>query len=375
MFDFLRSDLTHLQAYIPTHIDSTALDRLDGNESPVDFPPELKQKLARNYQELIATNRYPDGGHGELKRAIASYVNASTPENPSITPEQISVGNGSDELIRSILIATCVGGGGAILVAEPTFSMYGILATTLGIPVQQIPRHEENWEMNLEAADQVISAQSSNQIPVRVVFVVHPNSPTANALTSREIAWLRSLPEHILVVVDEAYFEYCQHSLVGELSQHPNWIILRTFSKAFRLAAHRVGYAIAHPQVTEVLEKVRLPYNLPSFSQAAALVALHHALELLAPVDQILSDRQILLKQFQAQPALRVWKSQANFIYLRLAPPQNGEQDLKDLRQALLAQGTLVRHTGGGLRITIGTTAENQRTGDRLLKILGNEAI
>ena len=380
MFAFLRSDLTHLRAYTPAHAASDTLDRLDGNESPVDLPLELKQKLAWTYQEIISANRYPDGGQVELKQAIAAYVNtstSSTPVNLAITPEQISIGNGSDELIRSLLIATCLGGNGSILVAEPTFSMYGILATTLGIPVQTIPRHQENWEMDLEAAAQVIKTQAATESPVRVVFVVHPNSPTANALTSREIDWLQSLPEDILVVIDEAYFEFCQHSLVGELPEHPNWVILRTFSKAFRLAAHRVGYAIAHPQIIQVLEKVRLPYNLPSFSQAAALTALQHHRDLLASVDQIISDRQTLISRFRQQPALRVWDSQANFIYLRLAEScresQDHEQALTQIRQGMEAQGTLIRHTGGGLRITVGTTAENQRTSDRLIKVLSKK--
>lgn len=383
MFAFLRSDLAQLQAYTPAHVASDALDRLDGNESPIDLPPELKQKLAWTYQEIIAANRYPDGSHAELKQAIADYVNSAaniSPAQPNldITPEQISVGNGSDELIRSLLIATCLGGNGSVLVAEPTFSMYGILATTLGIPVRSIPRHQENWQMNLEAAAQVIADKSSRESTVRVVFVVHPNSPTANTLTSQEIAWLQSLPEDILVVIDEAYFEYSQNSLVGELSQHPNWVILRTFSKAFRLAAHRVGYAIAHPQIIQTLEKVRLPYNLPSFSQAAALVALQNHPELLAPVEQIISDRQTLISHCRQQPALRVWESQANFIYLRLAEssgePQAHEQALTQIRQGMEAQGTLIRQTGGGLRITVGSPAENQRTIDRLNKVLSSNS-
>lgn len=384
MFTFLRSDLTHLQAYTSAHVTLDTLDRLDGNESHVDLPTELKQKLAWTYQEIIAANRYPDGGHAELKQAIATYVNTSAQSSPAqpspaITPAQISVGNGSDELIRSLLIATCLGGNGSILVAEPTFSMYGILATTLGIPVCKIPRHQENWQMDLAAAAQVIQTQATTASPVRVVFVVHPNSPTANALTNQEIDWLRSLPEDILVVIDEAYFEFCQHSLVGELAEHSNWVILRTFSKAFRLAAHRVGYAIAHPQIIQALEKIRLPYNLPSFSQAAALIALQHYQDLLTSVSQILSDRQTLIAHFQQQPTLRVWQSQANFIYLRLAETfpdsKDHEQALTQIRQGMEDKGTLIRHTGGGLRITVGSTAENQRTVDRLTKVLAERTI
>ena len=382
MFAFLRPDLAYLQSYTPTH-PSGNLDRLDGNESYLDLPPELKQKLAWTYQELIATNRYPDGGHGELKQAIAAYVNTYTPNSPNssqqnitpeITPEYISVGNGSDELIRSILIATCLGGSGSILVAEPTFSMYGITAETLGIPVQKIPRHSHDWSMDLEAADRAIATQE--QSPVRVVFVVHPNSPTGKALTPAEITWLRGLPENILVVIDEAYFEYCQHSLVGELVDRPNWLIMRTFSKALRLAAHRVGYAIAHPQIIQTLEKIRLPYNLPSFSQAAAILALHHRDELLSVVDQVIAQRQTLIQELTSQPGLkkffRVWESAANFIYLRLQDEQvaDSSQILAQIIHELQSQGTLIRHTGGGLRITIGSPEENQRTLTRLAAVV-----
>ena len=389
MFAFLRPDLARLQGYTPTH-PSGNLDRLDGNESYLELPPELKQKLAWTYQELIATNRYPDGGHAELKEAIAAYVNTYIPNSPNspnssqqsitseitpkITPEYISVGNGSDELIRSILIATCLGGSGSILVAEPTFSMYGITAETLGIPVQKIPRHSHDWSMDLEAADRAIATQE--QSPVRVVFVVHPNSPTGNALTSAEITWLRGLPQNILVVIDEAYFEYCQHSLVGELVDRPNWLIMRTFSKALRLAAHRVGYAIAHPQIIQTLEKIRLPYNLPSFSQAAALLTLHHRDELLSVVEQVIVQRQTLIQELTSQPDLkkifRVWSSAANFIYLRLQDEQvvDSSQILAQIIHELQSQGTLIRHTGGGLRITIGSPEENQRTLTRLAVVV-----
>ncbi len=271
MLPFIRSDLAQFTAYKPHPSSDTAasvptqLDRLDTNESPSDLPPELKEKLAWTYQQVIETNRYPDGGHEILKDAIAEYVNESAALSSSLfTAANISVGNGSDELIRSLLIATCLGGEGSILVANPTFSMYGILAQTLGIPVVAVGRNEINFEIDISAAQSAIE-QTQNP-PIRVVFVVHPNSPTANSLTAAELRWLRSLPENILVVIDEAYFEFSQTTLVGELIQRPNWLILRTFSKAFRLAALRVGYCVAHPEAIAILEKVRLPYNLPKRS-------------------------------------------------------------------------------------------------------------
>lgn len=379
MLPFIRSDLAQFTAYKPHPSSDTAnsvptqFDRLDTNESPYDLPPELKEKLAWTYQQVIETNRYPDGGHETLKDAIAQYVNESAALSSSLfTAANISVGNGSDELIRSLLIATCLGGEGSILVANPTFSMYGILAQTLGIPVVAVGRNETNFEIDISAAQSAIE-QSQNP-PIRVVFVVHPNSPTANSLTAAELTWLRSLPQHILVVIDEAYFEFSQTTLVGELAQHPNWVILRTFSKAFRLASLRVGYCVAHTEAIAILEKVRLPYNLPSFSIAAALVALENRTLLLESIPQTLSERAKLIEILSQQPELQITPSAANFIYLRLQANSLSSQDaaLKTFHQKLRTLGTLVRHISGGLRITVGTTEENARTINRVQAALAN---
>jgi histidinol-phosphate aminotransferase len=377
MLKFIRSDLSQLNAY-KAHPGSDSaepvaiqFDRLDTNESPLDLPSEIKEKLAWTYQQLIETNRYPDGGHESLKNAISQYVNESANlANSAFTAANISVGNGSDELIRSLLIATCLGGEGSILVANPTFSMYGILAQTLGIPVVTVGRNHSNFETDLTAAKSAIS-QTQNP-PIRVVFVVHPNSPTANSLTAAELEWLKSLPEEILVVVDEAYFEFSQRTLAGELLQHPNWIILRTFSKAFRLAAMRVGYCIAHPEAIAILEKVRLPYNLPSFSIAAALMALENRQLLLESIPQTLSERTKMITALSAHPTLEITPSSTNFIYLRIKTDdsQLSTTVLTNLNQKLRNQGTLIRLLPNGLRITIGTPTENTRTLERIQALL-----
>ena len=367
MLPFLRADLAQLKAYHPHPPLAKPFDQLDTNESPLDLPEELKGSLADYFQQTVASNRYPDGGHLQLKQAIAEYV-AETAVN-TVGPDNISVGNGSDELIRSILIAAALGNG-AILVATPTFSMYGILAKTLGIPLLSLQR-QEDFTIDIAAAQAAVESH-----PIRVVFMVHPNSPTANALTQAEIDWLRQLPTDVLVVVDEAYFEFSQHTLVDDSLSRPNWIVLRTFSKALRLAAHRVGYGVAQPLLIEALEKIRLPYNLPSFSQAAALTALAHRQALLAAIATTLSERQTMDSWLAAQPYLKTWPSQANFIYIRLSDkglahlgmPQ--AEALSHLFHTMRRQGTLIRTTGGGLRISIGTPDENQRTREHLARSL-----
>lgn len=373
MLPFIRSDLDKIRGY-KAHPGSTTsepvkstIDRLDTNENPYDLPSDIKQKLAWTYQEILETNRYPDAGHETLKSVIAEYVNESAATN--ITAANISVGNGSDEIIRSILIATCVGKEGAILVANPTFGMYAIFAQALDIPVIAIERSPVDFSMDLAAAQNAI-AQITNP-PIRVVFVVHPNSPTGNALTAQELEWLRSLPEQILVVVDEAYFEFSQKTVVKELVERPNWLVLRTFSKAFRLAAHRVGYGIGHPEAIAALEKIRLPYNIPSFSLAAALVALQNRQLLLDVVPQILDEKAKLFQALSQQPALKVWESASNFIYLRLNPSfQLPEEHLSQIHEQLRANGTLVRHVSSGLRITVGSPEENNRTINHVQKAL-----
>ncbi|AFY94972.1 histidinol-phosphate transaminase [Chamaesiphon minutus] len=374
---FIRSELASLQAYTPhpggTEGQSVAIsiDRVDTNENPYDLPLEIKQKLAQHWVEAIESNRYPDGGHQRLKAAIAEYVVESAGMNVGaasplairnehrLLPSQISVGNGSDELLRSILIATCIGGEGSILVAAPTFSMYGILAKTLGIPVVSIARNAD-FEVDVAAAQTAIRDRQA--APIRVVFMVHPNSPTGNALSATELDWMRSLPADILVVIDEAYFEFSQQTVVAELAEHPNWIVLRTFSKAFRLAAHRVGYAVGHPQLIATLEQVRLPYNLPSMSLAAAELVLQHRLSLLSVLPELTNERDRLFVALSKFDALKVWRSDANFLYVRMLEIENPELAMAQLVTQLKIQGTSIRHTGGGLRISIGSPAENDRT-------------
>lgn len=372
-FNFLRPALDQLVAYSshPEERD-TSIDKLDANESAYDLPTELKEKLAWQYQELISSNRYPDGSHGELKSAIAQYVDES-----GITSANISVGNGSDEIIRSLFIATCVGTNASILTADPTFSMYKIIAQTLGVTPISVPREETHFTIKRGQADQAIAQAEASGHPVKMLFMVHPNSPTGNPLSNAEIDWLKQLPEEILIVIDEAYFEFSGHSLVSELPNYPNWIILRTFSKAFRLAAHRVGYCIAHPEVISALEKVRLPYNVPTFSQAAAIIALQNRSQLLAKVPEIQTERDKLYNILQAEPRIKVWESASNFLYFRLRGESLEEinKKQKELVNTLKEKGTLLRHTANGIRLTIGTPAENERTQKNLLAYLHEDLI
>jgi histidinol-phosphate aminotransferase len=281
--------------------------------------------------------------------------------------------------------------------------MYSILAQTLGVPVVHIGRSPDTFEIDLQAAQEAIEVgvrssefllrrRCANGVspaetlrersfscrdaartefgipPIRLLFVVHPNSPTANPLTEAEITWLKQLPENILVAIDEAYFEFSQHTLVAEVLQHPNWLVMRTFSKAFRLAAHRVGYGVANPQLTAVLEQVRLPYNLPSFTQAAALIALQHRHELLGILPELLQEREKLCQALNRFGCFQIFPSAGNFLFVKLQAETEdlAQQQLQQLCESLRQQGTIIRHIGGGLRITVGDAQQNQRLIARL---------
>ncbi|WP_017325774.1 histidinol-phosphate transaminase [Synechococcus sp. PCC 7336] len=339
--DAIRPSLLNMQPYEAEILPHA--DKLDANEYPEDLPEWFKKKLSLVWEKGIHSNRYPDATHSSLKRAIADYA--------GLDDSLVSLGNGSDELIRSILIATCLEGRGSILVSPPTFSMYAIEARSLGIPAISIPRNPDTFALDLPACTEAIERDN-----VRVVFLVSPNSPTGTPLTAEELDWARSLPESIAVVIDEAYFEFSQATVVPELERRPNWIVLRTFSKAFRLAAHRVGYAIASADMVRALEVTRLPYNLPALSQWAAQLALEFADDLLANIPTLLADRDRLRAELSLIPQVQVWPSSANFLYFRVR-----DWDLAQLQQQLIQRGTGLRYTGGGLRLSVGTPAQNCR--------------
>lgn len=331
----LRPALLDQQPYSATVVPHVR--KLDANEHPLDLPEWFKKKLSLVWEKGIQSNRYPDGGHASLKEAIAAYA--------GVAPTWISVGNGSDELIRSVIIATCLEGRGSILVAEPTFSMYAITAAALGVPVRMVERNPDDFSLDLAACAEAL--QGHDLPPVRALFLTSPNAPTGNLLSAAELDWLRQLPDSVLVVIDEAYFEYSQSTVVANLPA--NWLVLRTFSKAFRLAGHRVGYAIAHPPVIQVLDLLRLPYNLPSVSQWAVQLALEHADELLADLASFTTTRDRVYAALTAMPGVTAWPSQANYLYFRT------QQPLADVQKNLLSEGVSIRHTGGGLRVSIGT--------------------
>jgi histidinol-phosphate aminotransferase len=346
MLELFRPEVQALVAYHTPAVPGA--DKLNENEWPTDLPEAFKQKLAQTLEQEILANRYPPANPERLKAGLADYC--------GVTSSQIALGNGSDELIRTIITATCVGGQGAVLSAEPTFSMYRILAETFGVPYVSLARRESDFGFDPDMLREAVKKHN-----VRVVFLANPNSPTATLLSKEILETLKDLP--VVTVLDEAYFEFSGFTSIPQLETWPNLIILRTFSKAFRLASFRIGYAIAQPEVAQLLEKVRLPYNLSAITQAAATLIIENRDVLLAEVPALLQGRDHLMKSLSQW--LHIWPSAANFFYARCP-----NWDLETLRLDLAERGSLVRATGGGLRISVGTPEQNQRLIDNCAQII-----
>jgi len=325
--------------------------KMDANENPYPFPEEVSRSIG----QLAAgdlLSRYPDSEAVELRRAIAEYA--------GVTPEQVMVGNGSDELILNILLT--FGTGGRVLITNPTFSMYKIHSLVAGARPIPVPRR---GDFSVDVPALVCYAR---QPDARVIFICTPNNPTGNASTLEEI---ESVLQQVncLVVADQAYLEFGGADCVSLLNRYPNLIIIRTFSKAFALAGLRVGYILANPDVLRQIKKVKQPFNLNSFSQAAARVVLAYRDVFNKQIRDILQQREELWQGLQNIEGVTPYPSVANFILFRT------NYESKAIHRGLLEKGILIRRLGGPelpgfLRVSVGTPEENKLFLQALAEVL-----
>jgi histidinol-phosphate aminotransferase len=334
-----RPELEALQPYRTSDASSGRI-LLHANENPYPPPEHIVDEmyaLARKH----GLNRYPDGG-SELAAELSAYA--------GVPPEWIWIGDGSNV----VLLQACLAYGGPgrkALVFEPTYRMHHRQAAMAGTEVVEAHR-EHDFRLDAYKATEAIEAEQPD-----IVFVCSPNNPTG---TTSPIDDLRRIASSApgLVVIDEAYHEFCGETFVGELAAFPNVLIVRTLSKAFRLAAVRLGYGIAAPELLTELARVRMPYAQSSFTQAAGLVALRNRAELLRAVPAVIAERERLAETLGRTEGIDVSPSGANFVMFRWA--RAGE-----LIDALAARGIVVRdfrHLPGcesRLRVTVGTEDEN----------------
>ncbi len=337
----IRKDIQDLVPYSPEVYEGVI--KLDANENPYDFPPEVMNEI-KDMLNGSMLPRYPDPQANLLREAIADYV--------GVAPENIVAGNGSDELILTLV--STFGSDGRVLITDPTFSMYKVNSRIAGAVTFGVPR---NPDFSVDIDNLLAEAVTYG---TKMVFLCTPNNPTGN-ITPREeiISILEGLADtDCLLVLDEAYIEYAGASSVSLISKYKRLVVLRTFSKAFGLAGLRVGYMVADSEIIDEVMKVKQPYNLNTFSQLAARVVLKNREFFQEQIKKIVKERGRMAKALGELDGIEVFPSEANFILFRPIKPA------KQVWEELLAKGISIRIVSGFevfncLRVTVGNPREN----------------
>lgn len=348
----VRPNVLELEPYSPgkpieevkRELGLTDVVKLASNENPIGPSPRAMEAAMRAMQSV---NLYPDGSCFELRQAVAKHV--------GMPPECLLFGNGSDELIHYIGL-TFLMPGDEVITGYPSFVRYEAAAKLNNAPLHLVPLREHRFD--LPAILERISQRT------KLVFIANPNNPTGTIVTADEVeAFMKALPEHVVVVFDQAYQEYVSRSdypdTLGYVREGRHVIVLRTFSKAYALAGLRVGYAIARPDIIDAMNRVREPFNVNSVAQAAALAALQDQEHLRRAVELNRQGLEYLYRHFE-RLGLSYVRSEANCVMVDL------QRDSQPVFQALLRKGVIVRtgHIFGlptYLRITTGKPEENER--------------
>jgi histidinol-phosphate aminotransferase len=326
--------------------------KLASNENPLGPSPRA---TAAAQAALTGLHRYPDAGAYELRQALAQRL--------GVSPAEIVFGNGSNELL-DLLVRTFCTAEHHVVFGEPAFVVYRMAAMASSVSFTAVPLVEQVHDLPA-MADAV-------QANTRLIFVANPNNPTGTHVSHSALThFLKRLPESVIPVMDEAYFEYATADDYPDSLKlrelHPNLIVLRTFSKAYGLAALRLGYAVCPLQLADYLNRVRAPFNANSVAQVAAMAALGDEDHLKKVVTLNAQERARVTAELSAL-GLRVWPSQANFVLVGFG--RSGAE----LYDALLRLGVITRPVPPlpeTLRITIGTPEENTRLIAAVKAVLG----
>ena len=341
-----RPDVVLIAGYHSPQLDVGV--RLNTNEAPESPPPAFLRALEEELGR-IAFNRYPDRAASALRRAIA--------ELHGVTAEQVYCANGSNEVIQSLLLAYG-GPGRSVALFEPTYALHSHIARVTGTAVVAGERDEQYLVDEAELERVLAEAGRSGPGNPVVTFLCSPNNPTAR-LEPRPLIELVLRRAPGLVVVDEAYGQFAPRSALELLGENPHLVVIRTFSKTWSLAALRLGYALASPEVVEAMFRVTLPYHLDAAKQAAGVVALRFVGEMHERVARLVEERGRLVAAL-GDLGTEVVPSDANFVLFRTV-----RRDAVEVWKALVEQSVLVRDVSswprleGCLRVTVGTRAEN----------------
>ncbi|WP_370280146.1 histidinol-phosphate transaminase [Pontibacterium sp.] len=327
--------------------------KLASNENPRGPGVQVRQAVSNVVTEL---SRYPDSNGFELKRALSRKFD--------IAENCITLGNGSNDVL-DLLGRTFIRSGDEVIYSEYGFLVYALV--TQAMEANAVVTPAKAYGHDLDAMAAAITERT------RMIFIANPNNPTGTWLGEAELrAFLDKVPSHIIVVLDEAYTEYVALEDFPDglnlLAEYPNLVVTRTFSKAYGLAAMRVGFAVANDAITDLLNRIRQPFNVNAIALAAAVAALNDDAYLAESV-RLNSEGMVQLEQGLEKLGLEWIPSAGNFLTVDM------QQDAGPLYQALLHEGVIVRPVANyglpnHLRISIGLPNENQRCLDALAKVL-----
>jgi histidinol-phosphate aminotransferase len=338
--DVIRAEILALKGYVVP--DATGMVKLDAMENPYPLPPALRARLAR-LVEGATINRYPDFAAAGLKAGLRRVL--EVPDGM-----EIMLGNGSDELIQMVILATARPGA-VVLGVEPSFVMFRLITAFAGARYVGVDLRDD-FSLDIE---QTLAALERER--PAVVFIAYPNNPTGNLFDAGLIDRILSAAPG-LVVVDEAYHAFAAESFMARLPRHPNLLVMRTLSK-LGLAGIRLGVLAGAAAWLKELGKVRLPYNINTITQIVAQEMLQHVDVLTEQAGAIKLERGRLLQELQRMPGVTAYPSDANFILFRTSKAERVFDGLKQ-------RGVLIRSLHGShrlladcLRVTVSTPDEN----------------
>ncbi len=314
--------------------------KLASNENPVGPSPQALKALRKGLTDL---NRYPDGSCFYLRNALAEKLRVSTGE--------LIFGNGSNEIIE-MAVRTFLTPGDEAVMGHPSFVVYSTIVQAAQGKNVIVPL--KDWRHDLETMASKITKKT------KIIFIANPNNPTGTINTSAEMAsFIKKVPKRVLVVVDEAYYEYVSSDDYPDSLEYMrkgrNILILRTFSKMYGLAALRIGYGISSEGIAAEMNKIRQPFNINTLAQVAAASALEDTRHVSRTIKMNEEGKKFLYAEFDALNISYI-PTEANFIFIYLK-----KQNALDINTKLLKKGVIVRPMGpGAIRITIGLPEENR---------------
>ncbi|WP_439684722.1 histidinol-phosphate transaminase [Cupriavidus oxalaticus] len=326
-------------------LDEAGIVKLASNENPLGMPASAQRAVAAAVADL---GRYPDSNCFALKAALSARF--------GVPDDWLTLGNGSNDILE-LAAHALVEPGQSIVYAEYSFAVYALATQEIGARAIEVPARD--YGHDLDAMGAAIAPDT------RLVFIANPNNPTGTFVPAAQIeAFLQAVPPNVVVVLDEAYNEYLdadqQYDSIEWVRRYPNLMVSRTFSKAYGLAGLRIGYAVAQPALTDLLNRIRQPFNVNSVAQAAAIAALGDAEFLRRSAELNRAGKAQLVEAFD-RLGLEYVPSFGNFVLVRV-----GDDDGAGARVnlALLKQGVIVRPVGNynlprWLRVTIGLPEEN----------------